>query len=126
MLSKVSKPFYFALGSLSLALGFLGVFLPLLPTTPFLLLSAFCFSKSSKRMHQYLLNHKLFGPLIKDWQQHGVIRLKIKWIATLSMLLLVSYPIVFMTFAIELKITVMICICCVLGFIWTRPSRIKV
>ncbi len=60
-------------GSLSLALGCLGVFLPLLPTTPFLLLAAYCYLRSSAAMHAWLLGHKLLGPYIDNYLTHGAI-----------------------------------------------------
>ncbi|SBS36674.1 Inner membrane protein YbaN [Marinomonas spartinae] len=56
------------LGWLSLITGIIGIFLPLLPTTPLVLLAAWCFSKSSERFHHWLMNHKHFGPMIHDWQ----------------------------------------------------------
>ncbi|MCW4629771.1 MULTISPECIES: YbaN family protein [Marinomonas] len=59
---------YLLLGWFSLISGIIGIFLPLLPTTPFVLLAAWCFSKSSKRFHAWLLNHKFFGPIVNDWQ----------------------------------------------------------
>jgi len=118
----IKRTFWLFFGLLSLLLGIIGVFLPLLPTTPFVLLSAYCFSKSSKRLHAWLLNHKLFGSLISDWEKHGVIRNKTKCIATASMLILVSYPLIFLPFAIWIKLTVIITMVSVLTFIWTRPS----
>ncbi len=124
MLKKtVIRSVWLVIGLVSLLLGVLGVFLPLLPTTPFVLLSAFCFSKSSTRMHSWLLNHRIFGQLIMDWEAHGVIRTKIKVIATSSMLLLVSYPLLFIPFPIWLKAIVVISIVSVLLFIWSRPSK---
>ena len=51
-------------GSISLGLGLLGVFLPLLPTVPFVLLAAFCFARSSERLHDWMLEHPKFGPAI--------------------------------------------------------------
>ena len=71
---KLMKPFWFALGFLALGLGALGVVLPLLPTTPFVLLAAFAFARSSERWHAWLLNHRIFGPIITDWREHGAIR----------------------------------------------------
>ena len=62
------------LGWLFFAIGLIGVFLPILPTTPFMLLAAACFSKSSERFHRWLLNNRVFGPVIKDWQEHGIIQ----------------------------------------------------
>ncbi|MEX1098786.1 MAG: YbaN family protein [Bacteriovoracaceae bacterium] len=86
------RPFFQILGAASFVLGVLGAFLPILPTTPFLILSAFCFSKSSRRVHQWLLNLPTFGPMIKDWENNRVIRPKAKiWaIAMLSALIWLS------------------------------------
>ncbi|RDL43472.1 DUF454 domain-containing protein [Marinomonas piezotolerans] len=56
------------LGWISLVTGIIGIFLPLLPTTPLVLLSAWCFSKSSERFHNWLIHHKYFGPILSDWQ----------------------------------------------------------
>jgi uncharacterized membrane protein YbaN (DUF454 family) len=60
-------------GLLALALGVIGVVLPILPTTPFLLIAAFAFAQSSQRMHRWLLAHRLFGPLINNWHKYGSI-----------------------------------------------------
>ena len=57
-------------GILSLISGIAGIFLPLVPTTPFILLSAVCFARSSKRAHQWLMNHRVFGRIIHNWEQH--------------------------------------------------------
>ena len=74
MWGKISRPFFLTLGYVSLGLGVIGLLLPVLPTTPFILLAAFAFSKSSEKLHGWLLNHRLYGPLITNWQRHGVIR----------------------------------------------------
>jgi uncharacterized membrane protein YbaN (DUF454 family) len=112
-----------SLGWLSLLLGVLGIALPLLPTTPFVLLAAFLFSKSSPRIHNRILANKYMGPIIKDWEQNGVIKRRTKWIASSTMLLLVTYPLFFKIqnpFVQGIIIAVMLG---VLSFIWSRPSR---
>ncbi|MCF6269418.1 MAG: YbaN family protein [Melioribacteraceae bacterium] len=75
-------------GSLALFLGVLGVFLPLLPTTPFLLLSAYCFGRSSDRIHTWLINNKWFGEYIKNYQAGKGIPTHSKVTAILSMWIL--------------------------------------
>lgn len=66
---------YSIFGFCFLFLGLVGVFVPLLPTAPFVLLSAYCFSRSSKRFHKYLLQNSWSGPLIRDWREQGAIPL---------------------------------------------------
>ncbi len=79
------RTLWLAAGFLFLALGLLGVALPILPTTPFLLLAAGCFAKSSPRLHFWLLNHRTFGPPIRNWEEHGAISRRAKRLAAGSM-----------------------------------------
>lgn len=85
------KHFLFILGVISLILGTLGIFLPLLPTTPFLLLSAYCFSKSSKKFHKALLENKIFGQYIRDYQEKKGISLKNKIIAITTLIITIGF-----------------------------------
>lgn len=73
--------FWFLLGWLALAVGGLGAVLPVLPTTPFVILAAFSFSKSSPRMRDALLRNKTFGPMIRDWEASGTIAPRYKYMA---------------------------------------------
>lgn len=66
----MSRIFYLTLGWLAIVLGTLGIVLPLLPTTPFVLLAAWCFSRSSPRFHHWLLWRSPFGRYLRHWQQH--------------------------------------------------------
>lgn len=72
------KIFYITIGILSLALGSLGIFLPVLPTTPFLLLAAFCFTKSSKRLHNWLIQTELYKKHLNSFIQNRSMTLKTK------------------------------------------------
>lgn len=70
----------------SLALGIVGIFVPGLPTTVFILVAAYAASRGSERLHDYLLAHRRFGPTIRDWQKYGAVSRRGKWAATLTML----------------------------------------
>lgn len=110
-------------GWLMVIVGVIGVFVPLLPTTPFLLVAVYCFSASSPRFHDWLIHHPQLGPPIVAWRNHGVIRLQQKWMATaaiaatftISILVVKDKPIALYGMAGTL--------CLALLFIWTRPSR---
>lgn len=72
-------------GMLSLGCGLAGIVLPLVPTTPFLLLAAFAFARSSPRLHGWLVGHARLGPMIRDWQDHGSISPRTKAISVAVM-----------------------------------------
>lgn len=74
-----------AIGALCLLLGGLGLVLPLLPTTPFILLAAFALARSSDRWHGWLLNHHVFGPMIADWRAHRAISVRARALSVLAM-----------------------------------------
>ena len=76
---------FIVLGSLSVIMAGLGVLLPGLPATPFLLLASFAFARSSKKMHDWLINNKVFGPILSDFLDRKGIRLHIKIISLLMM-----------------------------------------
>lgn len=83
--TKSRKILFVVLGFLSLGLGILGIFIPVLPTTPFLLLSAYLFAKSSEKLYNWLLSTKNFGKIIKDYRERKGVSLGIK-IYSLSLL----------------------------------------
>ena len=85
--SWISRPVWFAIGWIFVVLAALGAILPLLPTAPFLIIAAIAFSKSSERCRQWLYNQPLFGPILIDWEEHGVIPRGAKVLALLSMTL---------------------------------------
>jgi uncharacterized protein len=108
-------------GFFSLGLGIIGIFLPLLPTVPFLILAAFCFAQSSHRMHRWLIDHPVLGPPIRNWQRNGAITRRTKWLASLSMLTVFAVSLAF-----GLRSSILIVQALTLSgaalFIWTRPG----
>lgn len=79
-----------AAGYACVGLALAGVFLPVLPTTPFLLLASACFLKSSPDAQRWLTEHRLVGPFLRDWQQHHAVRRSVKWTAFLTVLSVMS------------------------------------
>lgn len=121
----MKKIIYLLLGHIFLMLGILGAFLPVLPTTPFLLLSAFLYSKSSPRLHNWLMSHKYLGPPLTDWHERGVIGIKAKIIATIMLVLVIVFRIATLEISIWVKGFVTVVLIGVLVFIWSRPSHRK-
>ena len=124
MMGQMGRYLYVLAGWVCLGCGFLGIFLPLLPTTPFVLLAAFCFSRGSQTLHRWLLTQQTFGPIIRDWNHHGIIRPRVKWTSTCLIVLMLSYPIVFKDILLFAKIAAALVGVGVLVFIWSRPSKI--
>ena len=112
---------YLCLGLTSVLLAGVGVVLPLLPTVPFLLLAAFFFARSSKRLHDWLLSHATFGTMILDWNERGAIRPSAKKAATLSVAAVFSISII-----LNVPTHVLLIQALTLGgvmiFIWSRPN----
>lgn len=108
-------------GAVALALGAVGIVTPLLPTVPFLLLAAFCFARSSKRLHEWLLGHPTFGPPVQDWQRSGAISPRAKRLATLSIGLTfaISVALGLKPWILAVQAAVLVA---VLIFIWRRPD----
>jgi uncharacterized membrane protein YbaN (DUF454 family) len=101
----VKKTFYKPLGFLFLGLAVLGILLPLLPSTPFLLLSAWFFARSSEKWHRRLLDSELFGPLIHNWEQGRCISRRTKIVAIVSMLVAGGASVIFGVESMALKLT---------------------
>ena len=115
------RALWLGLGLVCVALGTIGIFLPLLPTTIFLIIAAYAFARSSERLHNWLLSNKIFGPLINDWQDHGRIRRPAKVMALISMTIIIG-----LSWAFGVPIYVLGIQCLILipvaGFIATRPE----
>ena len=120
-MTRAVRHLWTAGGVVSFGLGAAGVFLPLLPTVPFMLLAAFCFARGSEAFHRRLLAHPRFGPAIRDWRAHGAISRRGKraavaaMAATLGISLLLGVP----TQGLAIQAAVL---ACVLAFILTRAD----
>jgi len=93
--SPVVRAVFFVAGVAALALGVAGVFLPLLPTTPLVLLAAACFARSYRPFHEWLVAHRLFGPLLREWHEHRSIPYRTKLFAIGMMAVTLGASIVF-------------------------------
>ncbi|MXU64708.1 YbaN family protein [Oceanomicrobium pacificus] len=113
---------WFLLGCVALLLGVIGIALPLLPTVPFLLLAAIGFGNSSERVHDWLLGHPKLGPPIHDWRANGVIRRRVKWLASLSILAAFLLAAIFGA-GVKILLIQIVVLAGVSIFIWTRPEK---
>ena len=93
--SPVVRALFFVAGALSLGLGIAGTFLPVLPTTPLVLLAAACFARSYRPFHEWLLAHRLFGPMLREWHEHRRIPCRTKLTAIAMMAVTLGTSIVF-------------------------------
>ncbi len=121
----IKKPILILLGFLSLILGIIGAFLPIMPTTPFAILAAYFFSKSSPRLHKLILDFKYIGPLVRDWEENRVIRAKAKVLCTILILTMMTGSLVFGDVHWVVKTILILIGTSVLTFVLTRPSTPK-
>ena len=117
--------FFNTIGIISFGLGILGIFLPLLPTTCFMILSAWAFARSSPTFHAWLYYKSPFAESIQNWQQHRIVPVKVKWMATSS--IIVSYIITLMLVEnIYILSGVGICLLGVVLYLLSKPSGAKI
>ncbi|MEE9891286.1 MAG: YbaN family protein [Stenotrophomonas geniculata] len=112
---------WWLLAYVSLGTGIVGIFVPGLPTTVFILISAWAASRGSERLHSWLLQHPRFGPAIANWQAHGAVSRYGKWMATITMavcagIMLWCVPIAWVKWFSIGSMTV------VAIWLWTRPQ----
>ncbi len=110
------------IGTVSFGLGLAGVFLPIIPTTPFLLLSAACWMRSSDKAYTRLLSHKRFGPAIRDYSENGTIPARTKIIAILLMSLGIGSTMLFFTDSTAVRLILMAVAVSVGTYVGSRPS----
>jgi uncharacterized membrane protein YbaN (DUF454 family) len=116
---------WISLGAGCVALGAVAALLPLVPTTPFLLVAAFAFARSSERFHQWLTQHPRLGPPIRDWNEGRLVRRSAKRLATVSIALAFAFSVV-----IGLPVWVLaaqaVVLSGVVAYIWSRPEPVAV
>ncbi len=104
-------------------LGIAGALLPVLPTTPFMLLAAACFARASPRFYNWLLNNRLFGPTVLEWRRHHSIPWRIKITAIVLMSVTLSVSVVFFVPWLELQIALALCGVALGVYLYRIPSR---
>ncbi|TKT70914.1 DUF454 domain-containing protein [Afipia massiliensis] len=120
--SRLLRILFLVLGFVFVALGFVGAFLPVLPTTPFLILAAACFARSSPRFEAWLLEHERFGPTLRAWRSRGAIPRNAKLAALVGMIIgftlfrLASDP------GLPLTLAVAALMLTGLAYVFSRPS----
>ena len=87
----MTRTLLIAFGTLSVILGVIGIFLPLLPTTPFLLLAAACYARSSDRLYRWLLNNRWFGEYIRNYREGRGLPLRLKILTILTLWLVIGF-----------------------------------
>lgn len=117
----MARAIWVIIGCLALGLGAIGVALPVLPTTPFVLLAAFAFAKGSPRLRDKLLQHHIFGPIIRDWNAKGAIAPRYK---TLALAMMAAAFLASVLFGLSRNILIVqgVCIMMAATFILSRPN----
>lgn len=82
---RLTRALWLTLAGICLVLGVVGLLLPVMPTTPFILLAAFAAARGSARLHAWLHNHPQFGPALRDWEREGAVSRRAKLVATIAM-----------------------------------------
>ena len=112
-----------SLGWLCVGLGFVGVFVPGIPTTIFLIIALWAFTKSSEKLRHWLLNHKRFGPILNNWQEHKVVPRRAK----ILMVVLMSLAVILFYYSLQnlyLTIGLIIILVSVAIYVISLPSKI--
>lgn len=121
--SPAARLVYLGLGWLFVPIGAIGLVVPLMPGTVFLILAAACFARSSPRFEQWLLEHRYLGPSVRAWRANGSIPRRVKWIACIS--LVISYGVVLASAApMAGRVAAAVCFIAVAAYIVTRPEPV--
>ncbi|MDA8791744.1 YbaN family protein [Bacteriovoracaceae bacterium] len=120
------KFLYFVGGWIALLLALIGAILPVMPTTPFIILAAYCFKRGSDKVHDWLLRQPVVGETIKDWDKHRVIQPKYKVMAFCSIIISFGYIILFRPIHFGFKIGLFILGCAIIFFVMRQNSTREV
>lgn len=123
-ISATARFVYLGLGWFFFGIGILGAFLPVLPTTPFMILALWAFSKSSRRLRAWLYNHRIFGPPLQKWQQHRVIPTGAKMASIGAMGVSLGYMTFFSGLAWPWVAGTAVLMAVGAAYILTKPSRV--
>lgn len=119
--SAISRSAYTALGMFFTGMGIIGMFVPVWPTTIFLILAVCCFKRGSERLERWLLEHPRFGPTLMDWQETGGMRMRTKWYALVALWISLGASSFFMKRPATVIILAVVAVA-VSAYIWTRPT----
>lgn len=118
VIETITQKIYEILGFIFVGLATIGVFLPLLPTTPFLLVAVGCFAKSSNKWHQWLISNRIFGYTLKNWHENKCISYSTKIIAISSIIIFGGSSIIFVVSDVYLRLFGFLIIAIGLYFVW--------
>jgi uncharacterized membrane protein YbaN (DUF454 family) len=114
---------WLAAGLTSAGIGIVAFFVPLIPSTVFLLIATYAFARSSERFHNWITNHPQFGPPIQNWHNGRVIARNTKIVATVSILIAMAIPIL-VGLPVWIPITTIVILSGVITYIWSRPEQL--
>jgi uncharacterized protein len=123
--SPLVRALFFIAGVTALGFGIAGIFLPVLPTTPLVLLAAACFARSYRPFHEWLLAHRQFGPMIHEWQEHGSIPYRTKITAIVMMAVSLGVSVVFFVRPLWLQAALAAFGVALAAWMYRLPSRDK-
>lgn len=121
MFGTIKRLLWLVLGHFFLVIGVIGVFLPVFPTVPFIIIASGCYAKGSEKFHQRMRNHRWVGDIVRDWEDHGAISLRSKWIAVASLSISVVSAVIFLSI-LWVQIAIALVALCAGWFILTRRT----
>ena len=114
---------FFAVGALAFIAGTVGIFLPLLPATPFYILAAACFARAYRPFHEWMLAHRVIGPMLREWHHHRSIPYRTKLVAIVMMLLSFGSSIYFVVKPLWLQLVLAVFALGLAAWMFRIPSR---